>query len=220
MLERPVVVLQPELAQPEKCVCGAVLGRQAHDLAKSFRRPGVVVEGVVGGPLIPIAFNVIGLDPDRPGIQGDGIFPAFRLAGLGAGLDEAVELGCCAPQASSVRRPRGRRLRCLPLCGRRRRGRLRREDRRRGSAKPRRSATPVVRFSRTSSASQGAFTGRGLPAARLRSSLLCLRLGVQPVDDLPLTLRIVLALQTVVRGRQLDVRPRRRPERLSRALRA
>ena len=67
VLERPVVLLQPELAQPQKRVGGAVLRRQRDHAPERVAALRVIVERVVGRALIPEALHVIGLQLDRLG---------------------------------------------------------------------------------------------------------------------------------------------------------
>ena len=65
VLERPVVLLQPEFAQPEKRVGGAVLRREAKHAPERVAALRVIVERVVGRALIPEALHVVGLQFDR-----------------------------------------------------------------------------------------------------------------------------------------------------------
>src|SRR4030095_5103957 len=99
-----------ELTQAEKGVAAAVLGRQAHYFPEHVAAFGELVERVVGRPLIPEAFDVVGLDLHGSGIEVDGVFPPFGLPGLGGSLDELVELGARGRADRRLLRGRGARL--------------------------------------------------------------------------------------------------------------
>ena len=104
VLERAVVVLQAELAQAEKCVAGAVLRRERDHLPERVAASRIVVERVVRRAVIPVAFDVAGLELDRFGVEVDGLRPSFGQACLGGGFHDLVEFG----GGSLAWRPRGR----------------------------------------------------------------------------------------------------------------
>ena len=91
VLERPVVFLQPELAQAEEGVGGAVLRRQADDLAEGLLAAREVILGVVRRALIPVALDVAGLHLDQLGVEPDRLFPSLRLPCVGGRLQEFLE---------------------------------------------------------------------------------------------------------------------------------
>ena len=105
VLQRPVVLLQAELAQAEKGIGGAVPGREPHDFAKRVAAMRLVVERVVRSALIPIAFDVVRLELDRFAVQLDGLFPALPLARFGRRFHQPIELGgTCTCSGTCLRR--------------------------------------------------------------------------------------------------------------------
>jgi hypothetical protein len=64
VLKRAVVLFQTELAQAKKRVRGAVLRREAKHLPERVAAVFVVVERVIRGSAVPLAFDV-----SRPQLQ-------------------------------------------------------------------------------------------------------------------------------------------------------
>ena len=206
VFERPVVVLQPELAQPEKRERGAVLRRQPHHPAERFGSLCEVVDRVVRRPLVPVALDVIGLDLDRLLVRRNRVFPPLRLPRLGTGLDEPIEFRAVGSRcavftgAGFFAAGAGAWGAVFPVTAEACAAPVRHRAAQRRQRRPSRSSKPENCERARSSA--GPFGRRGTgPAA----SLLGLHLGVQPIDDHPLAIGIVFSLEPVVAGGELDV---------------
>jgi hypothetical protein len=93
VLKRPVVFLEPELAEAEKRVGGAVRRGQAGDLAESFLAVREVILRVIPRAQIPVAFDVVRLDLDHFGVERDRLIPSLGLACVGRRFQKLIEFG-------------------------------------------------------------------------------------------------------------------------------
>ena len=117
VLQRAVVFLEPELAQAEEGVGGAVLRGQAGDLAEGLLAAREVVLRVVRRALIPVALDVVGLQLHELRVEPDRLIPSLRLPRVGGGFQELLELGRLKRRWLGRRLSGGRGLRAAACCG-------------------------------------------------------------------------------------------------------